>query len=335
MFRLKLNSMIGIATLGVLLLLSGCEQLVEQLSSFAVVVENPVLSDEEAISSTEDSQVIDIVHGGEIRKGSPDKLGSGFLMVPVDIPPVSSILNLLEDGGLEFSGTVVNEKDKNTVFYIYFANTGGLTDPMTQGALMASLAVPALATVSIQGFDDFEETELAIRERLYNFFSANPGLEILYVYLTGTPKPVEISVLSLSMILRPSYHLEQTIYPDDDYLQYADQVEDVTGVELEGQVTNHGQSEVELQIYVWPEEIPADWTGGCIAEFLIPAKETVSLQDWSEYLVPGGRVRLERAIEALIDQGQAIRGEIFCRSETKIHVMIKSLIFKGHIKVKL
>jgi len=318
-----------------LVIFLGCEQILDEALTKAFTVRQTLISDETASSEAKTSETIPIINSGVLTKGSGVQTsGEGFVVVPVTPPDMDLLITVVSANACEISGTLVNKEDASVLFGIYFASSGGLTNPKTEASLIATVNLAGLETKVIEGYDAFNQSEDEINANLLGFFASHPGISTVYVYLTGDPLPVNIEVHSLALVLKPVAHIQHVVNPDEEYAQYSDQIEDITDVGLSGSAVNNGSSAVTLSLFVSPAEGSTDWQGE-VVRFTIQAGETIQFENWSSFLVDGGEERLKACIRYLLDPGEAIRGDLYVESDSEINVHIVSLIFEGKVKVIL
>jgi len=335
-FRIRIS--IFFILIFLLMIFSGCEKIIEDVTSFKIIVKKTMYENKSVNSSTENTEVINILEQGVVTKVAPGyaKL-MGFIVEEVEIPDVDVFESIVQANGFEFSGSLTNGDDKDVVFGIYFSSSGSLSDPKTEATLIATINLSGLETKSLNDFSSFNQTQEEIKSNILDFFSENPEISQMYVYLTGDPQPVNITVQNLAIQLKPSYYLPYILSDDNnEYDQYRDRVENVTDVHISGSIVNNGDDEVEIRFTVQPSTtVPGiDWEGEVLV-ITVPAHTTLELSDWSTYLVPGGLDRLKDAIYYLIDDDGSVLIELFMESDSGIDIEIISMVLEGSISVEL
>jgi len=322
-----------VLSLFLLIVLVGCEQLLEEALTRDISFEEPLFDSETA---TGGENTIPIVTNQQLTKGStclPKTLG--FVVISVTPPDVALFSVVASSGKADITGTLVNNDTNPVVFKIYFGHSGVLVDPQTEAAFIASVNLAGSETKILGGFEDFDESRESITSNLGAFFSAHPGLTTIYVYLMGEgSQSVNIAVESLAFVLRPSYHVQRTLQPSEEYTQYVDQIQEVTEIQLSGSATNNGVGSATLSLFVTPVSGSASWEGK-VAEVTINPGETVLFENWSGLLTDEELERLEGCIEHLVDPGEAIRGDLFLMSDSDLNVEIVSLVLEGTITVTM
>ena len=173
-------------------------------------------------------------------------------------------------------------------------------------------------------------------EEMLAFFSdpVNHNISIMYVYLTGSPQPLQVNVQTLALVISPCFRISHTIQPSENYAEYMNRVQSIHSVQICGSAMNNGICTVMLSIAVSPAEGTEEWQGEVINIDLEPG-ETIHFEDQASFLVEGGEDRLGQCLLYLIDAHQPIQGDLYIGSEETIQVFINSLIFKGTIEVRI
>ncbi|MBN2031580.1 hypothetical protein JW824_15215 [bacterium] len=323
--RLYTLKMLIYGFFSVVVFLSGCEQLLEEALTQNVLIEENLY---ESNAYTAEGQIIPITSEAQLAKGSFFKTMC-HMVEPVDIPDSDLFLTVVSKGGGKITGNVKNNNNSPVVFGLYFSNTGGLENPSEQATFIGSVNIDALETVTIQGLDDFNQSSEDVIENMVSFFVMNPGIRMIYVYLTGEPDPVDLTIQHLQFVLNPSFHITQIIDVNEQYTQYVDQIEDVSDVVITGSVKNNGSSTVTIILTV--KNGGGVWEG----ESIIESGETLQLADQFNQLTEEGLEILESVLRYYVNPGQAIQVDLYIIGEEDINITLHSIVFSGTITVLL
>lgn len=321
-FRL---SVVGLSLFLILFFLVSCEQLLEEALTQDMTFEEN-LYDNETIGA--EGQVISIVNNTQLSKEALSKVMC-HMVQPVDIPDSDLFLEVVANGAGKITGSIKNNKGSSVVFGIYFSNTGGLGNPSEQATLIGTLNIDGFETLTIDGLDDFNQSREDVIVNMVSFFQANPGISTVYVYLTGDPDPVDLTIQSLQFVLNPCFHLSQSIEVNEEYTQYVDQIDDVSDVVIMGSVTNDGAGAITLILSIS--------NGGGVWEsiFIVEAEAIMQFADEFAQLTETDLDTLESILRYYVDPGEAIQVDLYVISEDDINVALNSIIFTGTITVLL
>ena len=315
----------GFLPLMILLFLAGCDRLLEEALTQDVTIEEALY---ESGTFTAEGEIIPIVNNMQLAKGSFFKTMC-HMVAPVDIPDSDLFLTIISNGGGEITGTVKNNKSSPVVFGIYFGNSGGLGNPSEQATFIGTLNIDGLETLTIEGLDDFNQSAEDAISNMMSFFIANPGISTLYVYLTGEPDPVDLTIQVLQFVLDPSFHMEHVIETNEEYVQYVNQIEDVSDVIISGFIRNNGTGTITLVLSV--SNGGGAWDCICV----IGAGATMQFADQFNLLTETELDVLEGIMRYYVDPGETIQTNLYIISEQNINITLNSVIFSGTITVTL
>ena len=312
--------------------LMGCDQILNEILTKDLELSENLFSSGNA-TGTENT--ILIISNQNICKNIfvPEK-SMGYIIAPVEPPDAELFTTIVSNGGGRIIGTLVNNSEEEAVFKIYFGYSGNLTDLQSQATFIGSVDLSGSETKVLTGFEAFNEDRNVIISNMEAYFSSVPDVNTIYVYLTGEPLPVDITVQSLSFVLNPAYRLFKVIEPNQTYAQYVDQVEDISEVSFTGSVTNNGDSQVDLWIFVSPYTGSAVWKGELVSISIDPG-ETILMENWTNYVTDGAMERIEEALEYYVISGEAIQLDMILESESDLNVEIISIFIECTITVAL
>lgn len=335
---MKVRKVWFVVIVSMLIMISlACEKLVEKVTTKDINITKQVFSG----SVSGDTETLLIATDKVIGSGGfglTKPTASNFIEAPMPIPDLALLAAIITTGGGTFSGTLVNNADNEVVFGIYFGNATALPQPKTVAARIATLTLPALATVSISSQHDFDQAPNEILLAMLNFFLANPGIETVYVYLTGDGEPtVNVTVQTMSFIMPPAFHIKRTIVPGD-LSNYSDKVKEVKNGQMTGTITNNGADNVDFSAFV--SLVTGDFVHGNPAEsdsvaFInIPVTNTIDLANTPSFFVKGGAGKLDTGIDDLL-HGKTIEVNLFFISSMPISLQVDELALKGTATVSL
>ncbi len=315
----------GFFPLMFLFFLAGCDKLLEEALTQDLTIEEALY---DSGTFTAEGQIIPIVNNTQLAKGSLLK-SMCHMVAPVDIPDSDLFLTIISYGGGTITGTVKNNKNSSAVFGIYFGNSGGLGNPSEQATFIGTLNIDGLETLTIGGLDDFNQSAEDVISNMVSFFSANPGISTLYVYLTGEPDPVDLTIQILQFVLDPSFHVEHVIETNEEYVQYANQIEDVSDINITGFVRNNGAGSITVVLSV------SNGGGAWDHSYTIEAGATMQFADRFDQLTETELELLEEIMRYYVDPGEAIQVDLYILCEQHINVTLNSVVFSGTITVTL
>ena len=321
---MKVFKVLGIVFWGLFLcmlciLSTGCDQLLEQVTTFDVSVEETIFDGESASGS---GSVLEIANQ-TLLTGSAGMMAkvSSFSMSVV-IPADAVLFSVLHGQTLlKIQGTVENLDANPVVFGVYLGLTDGLSDPVQEGVLLLTQTLGAYETVQID----------MVLTNLEDFIDRFQQSGTIYVYMTGTESSsVNIFVHNLVFSVPASTRLSMTLTPDA-YEEYLDQVEDISTMEITGSAVNHGAHPVDFMLSIsssglsWQEIYSFEETNGGIFLFA----------DWYSTFVENELEHLRCIIEQFIDGGEPVLVELFIWSEGEINLEIISMVLNADIQVDI
>ncbi len=309
----------------ILIFFVGCDQLLEEALTQNVLIEENLY---ESNAYTAEGQIIPITSDMQLAKDSFLKTMCHGVE-PVYIPDSDLLLTVVSMGGAKITGMVRNNKNNPVVFGLYFSPTGGLGNPSEQATFIGTVDINGLETLTIQGLDDFNQSRNTVIENMVSFFTSNPGIRTVYVYLTGEPDPVDLTIQHLQFVLNPSFHITKTIDVNAQYTQYVDQIEDVSDVVITGSVKNNGSGSVTIILTIK--------NGGGVWQTtsMIESGEILQLADPFDQLTEEDFEIMENIVRCYIDPGEAIQADLYIMGEEDINITLNSVVFSGTITVLL
>jgi hypothetical protein len=303
----------------VIFLSSGCDELLEQVTTFDVQVEETIFQEESASGSASELEIASntllTATGGMMAKVS------GFSMRAV-VPPDAALFSVLYGQSLLTIRGVVENLDANPVeFGIYLGSTDNLSDPVLQGIPVLIRVLGAYETVQID----------VVLTGLEDFFDTFEPSGSIYVYMTGSQSAsVDVLVHNLAFSVPASTHLTMTLTPDD-YADYLDQVEDIGSMQITGSAVNHGSHPIDFLLLIssgecsWQEVYSFQETNGGIFLF----------DDWYSTFVENELEHLRGVVEQFIDAGEDVIVELFIWSEGNINLEIVSMVLNANVQVDI
>lgn len=312
--------------------LMNCDQILNEILTEDIELSENLFS---SGTATGTENTILIISNQKVFKNIfvPEKT-MGYVIAPVEPPDAALFMTIVANGGGKIIGTLINNSEEEAVFKIYFGYSDNLTDLQYEATFIGSVDLSGSETKVLTGFEEFNEDRNVIISNMEAYFSSVPDVNTIYVYLTGEPLPVDITVQSLSFVLNSAYRLFKVIEPNQTYAQYMDQVEDISEISFTGSVTNNGNSQVDLWIFVSPYTGSAVWKGELVSVSIDPG-ETILMENWTNYITDGAMERIEEALEYYVTSGEAIQMDMILESESDLNVEIVSIFIEGTITVAL
>lgn len=271
---------------------TGCDELVDDVlnQGVQVKVEEPVFQGQE----TSEVSSVPIVQGVHLSKAARSVAKAAYQEVAISLTDVAALVLAQDASQISFTGSLNNQGASAVQFRLYLSATGGLADPATQATLIATKSL-APGVSAIDGLNSFNESASVIAANLEAFFTANPLIDVVYVYLDAVGDG-EIDVIVESLVLELGASLIKSYTLDEgDLSQYSNQVEAIESVSFTGTLDNHGAAQVLIQVYI-------NTLGGQkIVEFTVEPGQTVTLNEDNVYFVSGGEAALENSLMNLMN----------------------------------
>lgn len=308
----------ALAMVMVIMLATGCEELLDEALQKEIAVEQEIFNDETATADVENVEV-----SPSVQLGAAGKLGKtmdGSHAIAVTVEDVALFSWIMGEGGGSLQGAVQNNDSYPAVFKVYIGVSSDIGSSVEIGSI--TVAAGQSTNFSFQG--------TALESYFQSHFSA--GTEGFYVILYGESDSVNLWISNLEFVLQPGAVIRTGIGPSSDYSEYADTIEDITDISLSGSIRNNGVSPVTLLFRAVPETPSTEFTGFSVSTD-IAAGTTFNLSDWHTLFDAATLAEMGDAIEYLASG--AIVAELFFTSETAVNVTVVSVVLMGSVSVGL
>ena len=257
-------------------IMTGCEEFLSQIETVNFTMNRPIMDEDVDVQST----IIPLVGTANLSgSGGVAKItATGWIEIKMTISDYILLVNVLTEGGAAFTGTAANNAANAVTFSLFISQTSGLADPLTEATEIFSEVIAPGGVFDLSGISDFTTA-------LGNFFTANPGLEEVYIYIMGDADPVlDVTVSDVTFVMPPSVRItEQISY--EDVAEYEGLYEEVVSGDIDGIIANNGTADVSMVIYVsvigpdfMPEWIPP--AEDVILEILVEPGSSVVVSDF-------------------------------------------------------
>ena len=303
----------------ILMLYTGCEELLDEALTKDIAVEETLIESQTAETTDE---TVPITASQTLSKaaGAVNK-SSGSEMIPILPADPSLFAWVLSEGGGSIQGTVTNNLATLAIFKVALGHTDVIASATIVGTV--NLSGSASSDFVFEGVD------------LENFFKMHfdSYMTTVYVFLIadGSP-PLSLTITNLNFQLQPSYDSSLTVDSNAEYADFADQIEEITNIDVSGTIKNLALTTMTVLIRLTPDDSEADWDGMTIA-VTIAASDIFNLANWFSLLGAAELAELNSAIQYL--STGAILAELFLTTPTDLLVEITSVVLNADVTVNL
>lgn len=319
-------------SLMLLLLTTNCEEMINEAFSKDITYEEKII-DEQEVNTSGQTNTYEITNNSNL-KSSASGLGKIYCQYyPINPDNIDLFMNILMGGGGTFTASFRNNLDSDKTLSIFLSGTGGLDNPGTSAAasLYGTVTIPASSIKILDGIEDFNESAVEILSNLLSFYLNNLDINTLFIYLTASPQPVDITIETMSLVLDSGYLISQTIYPSDDYSQYQDNIDEIKDITINGTIINNGTAPVTMKFFAHAQSQPLQ----LIKKIVINTGEKLVIEDINGFFTDEQVNTLKNIFNYLFEPGEPIIIDVLFLSCKTILLSIEGISLASTVSVSL